>query len=95
MANPCEDVPLHEIRNGLHICNVERLRTDFLLTMLGDKCVEAVLTTANGGDFYAFLDQAIGHAMANARGGTNHEDMLESKRGHGSVFRVAQYAQRS
>ncbi len=48
--------------------------------MLADKVIQSVLSAADGNDFGAFVDEAVGHGRAYAGCCANHEDVFVLER---------------
>ena len=70
------------------MADVELHSAGLVFAMSADQIVESVLPAADGDDFGAFLNEAVGHGSAYAGRCTNHENVLVLERHVLEVFFV-------
>jgi len=75
---------LDEVVEVVGILNVVGEAIGFA-AVLTNEVVDSILSTADGDDFGAFAEELFGHAEADARRGSYHEDALVRER-HGALI---------
>ena len=81
------DLLLDETIQFLLICYVERVRTDFVLPMLADKIIKAILSAADSDDFASFLHEPIRKGSSYTGCSTNHENVFILER-HSELYLI-------